>query len=176
MLGLVKHLVFDFLHEVTQHPQERGLLCGFRHLLRGVFLERRRYGIRIPCLEKDKMLRGIFRSILYHGEVNAIFPGDTLKRFDVFVTDFDVRHSMTLPYKLFDALLAFTSVIFRRSHLAHRFFVTIQKQFHGFGEVIGGQFAALYDKANILVIDLVVIYNTESHPFAKLYTGRLKPG
>jgi hypothetical protein len=45
------------------------------------------------------------------------------------------------------------------------FLAEFQKQFHGFGKGFSCQLAAFDNEANILLVDLVVIYNIESHPF-----------
>jgi len=168
MLGLVKHLIFDLLHEVTQHSEHGRLFGGLVHMLCGIFLESGGDGIRITALEEHKPFRGLLRSVLLNGKVNAVFPGDALKVFDVFIADFDVGNASALLHKLFDGLFAFPGVIVGGGQLLADFTAAFKEQLHSFGKAFPGQLAAFNNEAYILFIDLVIVYDIKSHPFIGL--------
>jgi len=165
MLGLVKHLIFDFFHEVTQHSKHGRLFGGLAHVFRGILFESGGDGIRISALEKHKPFRGLFRCVLLYGKVNAVLSGDALKVLDVLVADFNVGNASALLHKLFDGLLAFPGVIVGGGQLLSDFTAAFEKQLHGFGEALPGQLAAFDNQADILFIDMVIVYDNKSHPF-----------
>jgi len=107
------------------------------------------------------MIAGCLSGIatLDHGKIYAVFSGDTLKVLDVLVAYFNVGNALTLPYKLFDGLLALARTVFGRSQFFVRFSAEFQEQFHGFGKRFPCQLAAFDNEANILLVNLVVIYN-----------------
>ena len=113
MLGLVKHLVFDFLHQIADGFKHRGSFgtLGFQMLCR-ILLKGRCNGIRISSFEENKILGGLFRVVFLYGKVNTVFSGDTFKRFDVFIAYLDIGNACTLPDKFFDGLLAFARTVF----------------------------------------------------------------
>ena len=165
MLGLVKHLILHFFHEVTQHTEHGRLFSGLVHMLCGILLESGGDGIRITALEEHKPPRGLLRCVLLNGKVYAVLSGDALKILDVLVADFDVGNASALLHKLFDGLLAFPGVIVGGGQLLSDFTAAFEKQLHGFGEALPGQLAAFYYQAYILFIDMVIVYDNKSHPF-----------
>jgi len=165
MLGLVKHLILHFFHEVTQHTEHGRLFSGLVYMLCGILLESGGDGIRITALEEHKPFRGLFGCVFFYRKVNAVLSGDALKVLDVLVADFDVGNASTLPHKLFDGLLALPGVIVGGGQLFADFTAAFEEQLHGFGEALPGQLAALYYQADILFIDMVIVYDIKSHPF-----------
>lgn len=62
--------------------------------------------MEIFTLEKDQIPGRLCGSILFESKVNAVFPGNFLKRLDVAVRDFDVADPSPLPDKVFHTLFA----------------------------------------------------------------------